>query len=203
MKKINYINSIIVIALVLVMSSCTKNNYKYQKTVEESLEIVNKIDLLPVTKLAEILITEDTVNYQFVDIRTPHEYANGHLQNAISLPFKSLNKELEDVFCNNNRKLLVYGENASQARLACLYLKQIGIENVTPVGGGYEFIYKNIINSFAIHKGTYDDEIAKYDYKKVIEETPGVGDVSTSPTAPPPTTIVVPQKKTGSVGGCE
>ena len=203
MKKINFI-LIAAGVILLSLTGCTKYNYKYQQSVEETYQDMKNAEFFPLTQLAQIVVERDTDNYQFVDVRNPHEFANGHLYKAISLPLKDLYGKKLTAFCDNSKTFLIYGRDASEAMQAYLYLKQLGINNIKPVGGGYDFIYDKIIRSFGIHTGTYDDEIAKYDYAEVIAQTAGVSAGTGGSSTPPPTPVVVPQKKTeGSVGGCE
>ena len=205
MKNKNILLIVGFVAVMLAFSSCTKYNFKFQKSVEESVESMQNAELLSLDKLIEVVVTVDTNNYQFVDIRNPHEFSNGHILNAVSYPLKNLYAEKCEVFCDNEKIFLIYGENVSQARLAYSYLKQIGVDNIYAVGGGYDFIVENIIKNFGVRSNSYDDEIAKYDYAKVIAQTSGsvvIGSDAGSNDAPP-VTIVKRKKKDGNVGGCE
>jgi rhodanese-related sulfurtransferase len=200
MKK----NIILTIITILLLSACQKQEYKYQLSISQTSDLIKNTKLLPLDRLVEIIIAKDTGHYQFVDIRNPHQYANGHLNKAINLPFKSIDKSNLSFLCNKNKKFLIYGNNASDARLAYIFLKQLGINNILPVGGGYDFIHKNIIQNFAIHSALYDDEVPKYDYAKTISQTTGISTSNSNSSTPPPAPIMIKHRKTqANVGGCE
>ncbi len=185
-------------------SSCTKYNFKYQKSVAKSYKDMKIIKLFPLNKLVEVVVTADTNIYQFVDIRNPHQYVNGHILNAKSLPLKSMYGKNISIFCNNKKIFLLYGNDASEARLAYSYLEELGIKNIYPLGGGYNFIEKNIIKQFGVRSNTYDDEIARYDYAKVIAQTSGSSvSNSNASTSAPPMPVIKRKKTATNVGGCE
>jgi len=190
--------------LAVIFAGCGGNKYDYQMSVEDTFAQGKQMDLLPVEKLAAIILSQDTLNYQFVDVRNPHRFQDGHVDGAINLPLKGLYNHNLDAFCEADKVFLVYGEDASQARMAVSYLRQLGFDNVIAVGGGYGFIRKNIIENYTVHSATYDDEVAKYDYAKIVATTAGAS-VDQSQTAAPAPAAVVPvkRKKTESVGGCE
>ncbi|MEA3451175.1 MAG: rhodanese-like domain-containing protein [Bacteroidota bacterium] len=202
-KKILLILSFV--SLIIAFSGCTKYNFKFQKSVDDSFESAKKVELLPLDKLVEVVIIADTNNYQFVDIRTPYQYSNGYILNALSLPIKSLYAENCEVFCNNDKIFLIYGENSTQARLAYSYLSQLGIKNIYALGGGYDYIEENIIKQFGVRSNSYDNEIAKYDYAKIIAQTSGSSAINSNSSsgAAPPIPIIKRKKKDGGVGGCE
>ncbi len=190
-----------VAVIILFLASCS-NDYKYQISVNQTLDTAQNVQLLPLNEVVEIITTADTNNYVFVDIRTPHDYANGHLFNAINLPFKNLYGDNCKTFCQN-KTFLIYGKDASQSLLAYTYLLQLGIKNIYAIGS-YDFIKKNIIDEFSIHSDNYFDEDAKYDYAKVLAETAGGTTTnSESSTAPPPVVPVQRNTGGGNVGGCE
>lgn len=191
---------IYILILGIIISGCSKN-VKFQKSVMDSKEMIKETKVIEVDKLAEIIYSNDSTTYSFIDIRTPHEFSISHVKNAINIPLKVLNKDNCGIFCEKDMIFLIYGNSTSDAKIAVSFLKQIGIENVMAVGGGYEFIENNILKEFGIYSEPYDDEIALYDYKKVIQLTPkgnassgNVGDVSFVPVT----------RKTEQVsGGCE
>ena len=190
-----------ILGLILFLSSCSNGEYKYQKSVDDTFEVGKNISVISVDKLAEIIYGEDTVNFQFIDIRTPHDFNISHVTKAINIPISVLQGDNCETFCDNDKTFLIYGYEATDARLATSYLNQMGINNVLAVGGGYDFIENNILNQFGIYSNSYDDEIALYDYKTVIAETPK-GNASTS-NAGPVSFVPVARKTEGATGGCE
>jgi rhodanese-related sulfurtransferase len=199
-NKISFL--LLISGIAMIIASCS-NDYKYQLSVNETFDTIKNIKPLPLNELVKIISTADTNNYQFVDIRTPHEYVNGHILNAINVPFKSLDEKNCKTFCDNKKVYLLYGKDASEALLANSYLLQLGIKNTYSVGS-YDFIKKNILDEFAIHSANYNDEDAKYDYARIIAEISGGSNTNTeTTTAPPPVVPVQRNNSEGNVGGCE
>lgn len=191
---------------ILGFSSCSNNKKEFKYSIPETFEFAQNIKYFNIENLVDIIFSEDTTNYVFVDVREPHDYINGHILNAINFPLKSLNKDKVEIFCQNDLTYLIYGYDGSQAALVYSYLTQLGIKNIALLGGGYDFIYNNIINSYNIKSATYDDETAKYNFAEVIAEIKGsnASDSSTnSAAAPPPVINVQNTNNTQSSGGCD
>ena len=187
--------------LLIFVSACSSGDFKYKKSIYDTFEAGKNIPIISADKLAEIVLGEDTLNYQFVDIRNPHEFNISHVTNAINIPFDVLQGDNCKIFCEKDKTFLIYGNNTSEARIAASFLNQMGINNIMAVGGGHSFIQENIINQFGIYSDLYDDEIALYDYKKVISETPK-GNAGSSPTGDL-SFVPVARKSEVAAGGCE
>ncbi|MBN2664114.1 MAG: rhodanese-like domain-containing protein [Bacteroidales bacterium] len=195
-----------VVTFILGFSSCSNDKKEFKYSVPEAFEFAQNVKYLDIETVVDIILSYDTINYIFVDVREPHDYINGHIMNAINLPLKSLSGNNTKIFCQNDLIYLIYGYDGSQAAMVYTYLMQLGIKNVAPLGGGYDYIYNNIISSFNIKSATYDDEIAKYNFAKIVSETSGLGKADAngnSSSAPPPTIINVQQTdNVQSSGGC-
>lgn len=194
------------LALIIGFTSCSDDKKDFQFDVPEAFEFAQNVEYVKLEKLVDIILSHDTVNYIFVDVREPHDYIKGHIVDAINLPLKSLHGENIKTFCEQNVIYLIYGYDGSQAALVYTHLRQLGIKNVAPLGGGYGYIYNNIINSFNVKSATYDDEDAKYNYAKIIAETSGLNvpdSSSNSASAPPPVINVQNTDNNQSSGGCD
>jgi len=202
--KINKFIWIGLVTLIFGMASCSNDKNEFKYSVSEAHEFAQNVNYLSIDKVVDIILSNDTINYLFVDIRDPHDYINGHIMNAINLPLKNLHGNNIDVFCENNIIYLIYGDDGSQAALVYTYLRQLGVDNVLPIGGGYNYIYNNVISSFNIKSATYDDEIAKYNYAETVLETSGLNSTDgENSSSAPPIPIVNVQNNSVSGGGCE
>ena len=81
-----------------------------------------------------------------------------------------------------------------------MILTQFGYKNNKILQGGYDYVTKSIISEYAPMNGGYSAEKAKYDYAKVIKNTPSSGTASNFDNAP----IFAGKKKKGrgADGGC-
>ncbi|KXL46535.1 hypothetical protein M433DRAFT_8506 [Acidomyces richmondensis BFW] len=75
---------------------------------------------------------------QIFDIRSPEEYATGHIKNAINIPLKDLRDRCKE-FSKEN-KTLVYCLVGYRGYLAYRVLKQNGFDNVFNLDGGYKIV---------------------------------------------------------------
>jgi rhodanese-related sulfurtransferase len=167
-----------------------KTNSKFALTEEE---------------FADIVLLKDTVNYQFIDVRSAHKFIGSHLPDAINIPLsKKFLCDANMKQLNQDKKMLVlFGKNSQQAVATFLLLKQLGFKNMKVALGGYHYSKGYLMNNFGMRTGVYNDEIARYDYAKVVAETSGAGSVTaSSSSAPKRKKKVVKRKKKAVSGGC-
>jgi phage shock protein E len=70
----------------------------------------------------------------FVDVRTPNEYASGHVPGAINIPLDEIQNRLDE--CKNLPKPLVaYCRSGARSGMATSILMQAGIQDVINGGG--------------------------------------------------------------------
>jgi rhodanese-related sulfurtransferase len=70
-----------------------------------------------------------------VDVRTPQEYAGGHIPGAVNVPVDELRSRLSEL--PRDRELAVYCQVGQRGYLATRILAQAGFE-VANLGGGYK-----------------------------------------------------------------
>lgn len=75
-------------------------------------------------------VAEKTV----LDVRSPEEFAQGHLPGAVNLPLDRI-REAPYHVPNRNRSLFVYCLSGARSALACRSLAAQGYTNVTDMGG--------------------------------------------------------------------
>ena len=71
---------------------------------------------------------------QFVDVRTPEEYAGGHAQRAVNIPLDSLPSELQRL--EKQEPVYLICETGNRSRKAADVLKSAGFKEVVNVAGG-------------------------------------------------------------------
>ncbi len=84
------------------------------------------------------LINENSGNEDFVilDIRTPEEFAQGHLAGAVNMDFYSDDFELELDGLEKNKTYLVYCRTAHRSGLAMPLFRELGFKDVYNMVGG-------------------------------------------------------------------
>jgi rhodanese-related sulfurtransferase len=194
---------LIIITAALFVSCNSSNESKYALSLSETLNMAtSKADVLSAKELANIILQKDTVNYIFVDIRTPQEYIVWHVSGAVNIPAKDIfSSEYQDILNNSMIKIL-YCKGSHQAMNTYTELKQLGYKNIKVSLGGYDFIKNHIIDTLSLKKGIYNEDTALYDYAKIVKETAGVGAVGNLNTKTTKKKIVKKRRKKGVEGGC-
>ncbi len=71
----------------------------------------------------------------WIDVRTPQEFAQGHLSNAISIPYHQIAKKIATVAPNKRQEIHLYCHSGRRAQIALETLKKLGYINVQNRGG--------------------------------------------------------------------
>lgn len=164
-------NTVLILMMSILMLSCTsENRKKYSINPEEALQAyIDKKDILSVEKVANILLCKHDHIYRMIDLRTPHEYAQGHVPNAINIPAKDvLDMDYYSLFNQDEKINVLYCRGASQAINIYMILNQLGFKNIKVALGGYDYINDYIIAQYGIKSGDYSDEKPKYDFLRLI-----------------------------------
>ena len=69
-----------------------------------------------------------------LDVRTPEEYAEGHIPGGKNLPLQDIDKAAV-IIDNKDTPLFVHCLSGTRSRQAAAALKQMGYTNVTNIGG--------------------------------------------------------------------
>ncbi|CAE6953844.1 rhodanese-like domain-containing protein [Vibrio alginolyticus] len=72
-----------------------------------------------------------------VDVRTPQEYAEGHIDNALNFPLSELDKHFKDI--DKNKMIVLYCRSGNRSGKAYQYLQSQGFTNLHNAGGFEEF----------------------------------------------------------------
>jgi hydroxyacylglutathione hydrolase len=93
---------------------------------------VQRLGQLPVQELNKLLPSRD---FQLFDVRTPHEWDEGHLPGARYLFLGELPQKLRDL--NPDKPVVLYCASGYRSSLAASLLQASGFSNVQNVPGGY------------------------------------------------------------------
>ena len=69
-----------------------------------------------------------------LDVRTPQEYAEGHIPGGQNIPLQNIDKTAY-IIDNKDTPLFVHCLSGGRSRQAAAVLKQMGYTNVTDIGG--------------------------------------------------------------------
>jgi phage shock protein E len=87
-------------------------------------------------KLQELLKSDDRP--LLIDVRTPSEYANGHIEGAINMPHKQLKGQLALLTDAKNKQIVLYCHSGTRANYAKKVLKKNGFKQLDHLAGDYK-----------------------------------------------------------------
>ena len=72
-----------------------------------------------------------------LDVRTPVEYAAGHVRGAINIPFNEVGRRASELGSRRERPLIVYCGHGPRAWMAGAALRKKGFTNVSYLAGHF------------------------------------------------------------------
>ena len=80
----------------------------------------------------------------WIDVRTPEEFNEGHLQGAVNVPHEQIASQIARISPDKNAPVNLYCRSGRRAEAALEELKKLGYTNVTNHGGYQDLINKGI-----------------------------------------------------------
>jgi rhodanese-related sulfurtransferase len=100
-------------------------------------DIVESYEISPAEVVDKIQDNADTI---LLDVRTPEEYAEIHLENALLLPVETLSMQtLSDIGLGEdakNKEIIIYCRSGSRSKQAYDIMTSLGFTNLKSVSGG-------------------------------------------------------------------
>jgi len=75
--------------------------------------------------------------FTLIDVREPSDYAEGHINGAVSIPRGLLELSLDDVVVEQDATVVLYCGGGSRSALAADTAQQMGYSNVLSLAGGW------------------------------------------------------------------
>ena len=112
-----------VLSLVILffgLTSCLKNQ-------------ADGVQVLDVAKYEKKMTQPDV---QLVDVRTPEEFSEGHLENAINIDVTADDFDAKVVGLDKEKPVMVYCKSGGRSAKAYARLKELGFTSITDLEGG-------------------------------------------------------------------
>ncbi len=137
--KRNIIIAIVIIA-VLICIGCFiyKTNKTNKTTKSNSTATTNAVKTNEIRHVSMddiVKIMEENKDYVIVDVRTPDEYKEGHIPNAINIPNETINETVYNKLKDKNQLILIYCRSGSRSRQAAYKMQKLGYTNLVDFGG--------------------------------------------------------------------
>ena len=76
-------------------------------------------------------------DFTLIDVREPDEQAKGMIADAVAMPRGILERDIDQVTTDKNRKIVLYCAGGFRSALAAQSLKSMGFNDVISLSGGY------------------------------------------------------------------
>lgn len=211
MKIVNnlFVGAIAFVVLIsIALITIKKPEHPYELSQQETLDmILNSKNMEVVPEEIPNLLENTSTKVYFVDLRSPGEFIKGHIAGAINIPQNMILEEDNLNFFrsfNSDGTVVLYGKDQVQANGPWMILKQLGINNIEVLEGGYNYYiaHMNDLQNNSTTPPEYMIEVPQYDFKQIMAQTPGSGDVSTESEKPKEIVPVRRKKNQVVAGGC-
>jgi rhodanese-related sulfurtransferase len=91
------------------------------------------VQVLDVAKYEKKMAQPDV---QLVDVRTPEEFNEGHIENAVNIDFMADDFDAKVVSLDKEKPVMVYCKSGGRSAKASARLKELGFKNITDLEGG-------------------------------------------------------------------
>ena len=78
----------------------------------------------------------------WIDVRTAEEYAAGHLEDSVNIPYESITAKVGDLTTDKDTDIRVYCRSGHRSGIAKKMLEEKGFSNVTNEGGYQDLVKK-------------------------------------------------------------
>ncbi|MFK7785361.1 MAG: rhodanese-like domain-containing protein [Crocinitomicaceae bacterium] len=112
---------------VLLMASCSESQVK--EVVEQGGHQVVSAE-----KFKEILSEEDI---QLVDVRTPEEYQEGTIENAVNIDFLASDFKTKIAELDTSKKTVIFCRSGGRSGKAGKMMEEMGFATIVDLSGGY------------------------------------------------------------------
>ena len=88
------------------------------------------------------LIQENKANSNFVilDVRTPEEFQEGHIEGAVNIPHTEIREKISGVTKDKGQIIVLYCRSGRRSNLAMQTLRDLGYKNAYNAGGYDELL---------------------------------------------------------------
>ncbi len=88
-----------------------------------------------ITMEEAVIMMEEEDNYIILDVRTPEEYADKHIPDAINIPNETIGSEEIPALPDKAQLILIYCRSGSRSKQAAEKLAALGYTNIVEFGG--------------------------------------------------------------------
>lgn len=124
-----------IITMASLITGCAAKNQKTQETTA----MTGTYQQITQDEAKRIMDTRD--DYIIVDARDQYEYDQGHIKDAIVIPYTDIEDMAEQKLPNKEQLILVYCRSGRRSKIAAQSLADMGYTNVKEFGGIIDWQY--------------------------------------------------------------
>jgi rhodanese-related sulfurtransferase len=207
-RRLSIATVIFILILIFGLLTLRQPDLSYSLTSDQMLEeLFNSANEMTPEEAMEVISNKDAT-YQFIDLRNPYEFEKGAIPEAINIPVSDIlfpeNTELFKEMTSSSITLIFYGNTQQEANGIWMLLKQLGVERIKVLLGGYEYIAGVMNHTYeGPESPVYRVEEPVLDFAAYMKEISN--EYEGERTSGPETKTIVPvkrKKKTITEGGC-
>ncbi len=132
------------LAVIILFASCSSGSSETAKpSASPSGEVTMNTAYMTISPAdAKDLIRKE--NITLVDVRTPEEYQEGHIPQAVLLPLDDIELKAKDILPNKNAVIIVYCRSGRRSKIASDELSNMGYKTVYDLGGIIDWPYETV-----------------------------------------------------------
>ena len=138
MNKKIILLALVIITIASIFAGCTKKINKEQTEATQ----VNIGTYYQITQDEAKRIMDTESDYIIVDAREQNEYDEGHIKDAIVIPYTVIEQRAEEMLPNKEQLILVYCRSGRRSKIAAQSLANMGYTNVKEFGGIIDWPYE-------------------------------------------------------------
>lgn len=101
--------------------------------------MLRKVVLASILWLLSMVAWADPI---WIDVRTPHEFAQGHIPQAVLVPYDQIAQRIEQLVPDKNTDIRLYCRSGRRAGVALQTLQRLGYTRVVNEGGLQDVVTK-------------------------------------------------------------
>ena len=138
MNKKILITAIIIFTFISIFAGCTTEKLKEQT---EETNMTNAA-YTQISQDEAKKIMDNESDFIIVDAREQYEYDEGHIKDAIVIPYTKIEQKAEKMLPNKEQLILVYCRSGRRSKIAAQSLADMGYTNVKEFGGIIDWQYE-------------------------------------------------------------
>jgi rhodanese-related sulfurtransferase len=203
-KHISVAAVLTILAVVIALLSYKRPKYLYAEDTNKTLKKITTNDYF--IALDEI----DKANSVLVDVRNGFDYNRGHIENAINIATAEIleddNSDILKKAKDDNKTIVLYGNNTNETVLPFLLLSQLGYNNLKVLLVNLSYEQNKLIAQNAVTEASAPD-INAFIQESVKKSAEAMNQdyeasKSTTPSTPKKVITIRKKKKTQVEGGC-